>query len=100
MHHQRKQSPPPAPAPKRYIEAEPEVGFADRLPTTLDDHEGLEDITCECKDCGHTFTWDVGQQGFMRSLFNQGIVKIIERPSRCPSCRLKRKQFFNKNNRT
>lgn len=114
MQHRYRQSPPPAPAPKKQVF----VGFDPGSPegdsaamvvmrdgkvesVSFNDRK-LEDIhiTCIEDQCREPFVWDVGQQEFAYSLLDQGIITRVEPPKRCPPCRLRRKQFFNNRNKS
>lgn len=46
--------------------------------------------------CGQAFTWTRGEQKFMQTLFDNGVVPLLAEPKRCPDCRLK-KRIKNKN---
>ena len=46
----------------------------------------LEDKTIDCKDCGESFLFTSGEQGFY---LEKG---LINEPQRCPNCRERRRR--------
>ncbi|HEC32783.1 MAG TPA: cytochrome C551 [Candidatus Kaiserbacteria bacterium] len=48
--------------------------------------------------CGKSFIWLAGEQEFINNLFANGKIKEIIEPKRCPACRKKKKDHFNKSN--
>jgi len=54
-----------------------------------------EDITIKCS-CGKVFVWTRGEQEFMEDLLERGKIEEIYSPKRCPDCRRKKKEKYNK----
>ena len=42
--------------------------------------------------CGKEFVWTIGEQKFMETLQDRGLVQEIHAPRRCLECRAKRKR--------
>lgn len=61
--------------------------------------EEKKDIELVCGDCKNTFVWTKGEQKFLYGLLNDGRIKGITTPKRCPDCRQTHKQNrFNRAN--
>ncbi len=44
-----------------------------------------------CADCQEEFEFTSGEKKFLQGLFDDGKIKEVTAPKRCPSCRQKRK---------
>lgn len=47
-----------------------------------------------CSECNKEFTWTSGEQQFMNKLFEDGKIKSVIEPKRCPSCRQAKKARY------
>jgi hypothetical protein len=52
-----------------------------------------QDIEKTCV-CGKGFIWTSGEQLFMNRLYEEGKIKEIVEPKRCPDCRKKKKERY------
>ena len=52
----------------------------------------LEEVELTCVGCEESFTWTVGEQNFMNSLFEDGKITKVTAPKRCKDCRIKKKK--------
>ena len=43
--------------------------------------------------CGKEFVWLKGEQNFMQTLLENGVIAILEPPRRCKPCREERKKL-------
>ena len=61
-----------------------------------------QDINLKCVECKSDFEWSAGEQKFINCLYEEGKVKGIIEPKRCPDCRQNKKKryehFAKKNN--
>lgn len=54
-----------------------------------------QDIKKVCVQCNEEFIWTGGEQKFMNQLFEEGKIKAVIEPKRCPDCRKEKKARFD-----
>jgi len=62
--------------------------------------ENLSDIKIQCIDCKTSFLFTIGEQEFMQGLKNDGKIASVNAPKRCGDCRQKKKERYEKMNRS
>lgn len=58
-----------------------------------ENYDSLVDLTIRC-ECGELFVWTMGEQIFLTELVEEGKMKEVISPKRCPECRAKKKARF------
>lgn len=74
------------------VEAQVEI----KKPVKRQQSKMYQDIEKTCVQCSSPFTWTAGEQRFMNRLHEEGKIQSVSEPKRCPDCRAKKKERFDK----
>lgn len=59
-------------------------------------YQDYEDIKKVCVQCKNDFDWTAGEQFFINRLKEEEKIPSVIEPKRCPDCRKKKKERFEK----